>query len=365
MNINRHNYEEFFLLYVDEELSAEQKATVDLFIRQNPDLAFELDALLQTKLIEEPLISFDKSILYKPENTEITVPAYEEQLLLFIDNELNNEERNKVEKLIKENKEAEALIALLKRTKLENETIVYPYKQVLYREERKRVIPLYWKQFSAAAIITGLAFLVWTFIPQHSSNDHQPVLAEKQASVHHYSNSNNVPAPEKESTVAPGFSNHEQAIAAVKHNPSAQHTTIVQQVHNTRTNETIPENSRTDAAENKLTAQTDTHISSNNLNANTTPGSAAKTDNDVTKTTMVQAANRNSPKNTAMQVTPTVYKELNTDDADPDNHTVNVANIQINKDKLRGFFKRASHLFGKAKENEDQIAVASFAVNTN
>ncbi|MDE3237042.1 MAG: hypothetical protein KGO81_13900 [Bacteroidota bacterium] len=364
MNINRHNYEEFFLLYVDEELSAEQKATVDLFIRQNPDLAFELDALLQTKLIEDPIISFDKSILYKPENAATTVPAYEEQLLLFIDNELNNEEKNKVEKLIKENKEAEALLTLLKRTKLEKETVVYPYKQALYRDEHKRVIPLYWKQFSAAAIITGLAFLVWTFIPQHSPSDHQPVLAEKKVPAYHPKN-NSIPAPEKESTIATNFSNHEQAIATAKNNTSVQHTNIIQQVKNTATNEPTPDKIRTGTTENKLTAPTDTYITSNNLNTSTTPGSIVKTDNDITKTTVAQAANHNSPKNTAMQVTSTVYKELNTDDADVDNHSVNVANIQINKDKLRGFFKRASHLFGKAKENEDQIAVASFAVNTN
>ena len=36
--INRHNYEEFFLLYVDGELETAQRATVEKFIEQNPDL---------------------------------------------------------------------------------------------------------------------------------------------------------------------------------------------------------------------------------------------------------------------------------------------------------------------------------------
>jgi hypothetical protein len=38
MVLTRDNYEEYFLLYVDEELSLEQKAAVDAFVQLHPDL---------------------------------------------------------------------------------------------------------------------------------------------------------------------------------------------------------------------------------------------------------------------------------------------------------------------------------------
>ena len=45
MNINRYNYEEIFLLYTDNELCATDGQLVEQFIRENPDLSAELEAL--------------------------------------------------------------------------------------------------------------------------------------------------------------------------------------------------------------------------------------------------------------------------------------------------------------------------------
>ena len=47
-NINRYNYETYFLLYADNELSAIEKNSVDEFVLSNPDLGEELGMLLQT-----------------------------------------------------------------------------------------------------------------------------------------------------------------------------------------------------------------------------------------------------------------------------------------------------------------------------
>ena len=50
MSINRHNYEEFFILYLDNELSSEHRRQVELFVEQHPDLGEELQLLEQTRL---------------------------------------------------------------------------------------------------------------------------------------------------------------------------------------------------------------------------------------------------------------------------------------------------------------------------
>ena len=68
MNINRHNYEEFFLLYVDNELSAAERNAVELFVQQNPDLGEELQLLEQSVVSHDEIIFEDKQRLLKDNN---------------------------------------------------------------------------------------------------------------------------------------------------------------------------------------------------------------------------------------------------------------------------------------------------------
>jgi hypothetical protein len=61
MNIDRHNYERF-LLYIDSELSVDQKKRVDV-LQENPDLEEELVMLQQSRLIPDNSIVFDRKHL--------------------------------------------------------------------------------------------------------------------------------------------------------------------------------------------------------------------------------------------------------------------------------------------------------------
>jgi hypothetical protein len=164
MNINRNNYEEFFLLYVDNELSAAERNAVELFVQENVDLEEELNMLLQT-VINTDAVTFDnKGSLLKEEFT-----ALQENLLLYIDNELNAEQKLNTERSLQADYSALKELGLLQQTKLQRETIVFADKQSLYRKESGRVIDLPWRRIAAAAVLLG--FGTWATISFIKSNN--------------------------------------------------------------------------------------------------------------------------------------------------------------------------------------------------
>ena len=76
MNINRDNYEEYFLLYIDRELSADERQVLESFVRRNPDLEKELERLKQT-VAPPPVIVFEnKDILVREEKKRRFLPVY-------------------------------------------------------------------------------------------------------------------------------------------------------------------------------------------------------------------------------------------------------------------------------------------------
>jgi hypothetical protein len=63
--ITRDNYEEFFLLYIDNELSVADREAVERFIAHHPDLQKDWKALLHCRLLpDEEIIFPDREALY-------------------------------------------------------------------------------------------------------------------------------------------------------------------------------------------------------------------------------------------------------------------------------------------------------------
>lgn len=165
MNINRHNYEAFFMLYVDNELSAADKKAVELFVHENPDLKKELQQLLQT-IVAPATITFNhKASLLKQE-----IAPLEEQLLLYLDNELSTAEKTSTEALLKANTDAAAAFAQLQQTKLQPDTsIVFSNKRILYRKEAGKLVPFPWIRIAVAAILLG--FGTWLMVSLVSNSE--------------------------------------------------------------------------------------------------------------------------------------------------------------------------------------------------
>ena len=83
MVINRLNYEEYFLLYIDGELPVSERQAVELFVAQNADLAGELELLLQTRLECDITALPDKNSLYRHTGCKINETNYYSLLVFF------------------------------------------------------------------------------------------------------------------------------------------------------------------------------------------------------------------------------------------------------------------------------------------
>jgi len=165
MNINRHNYEAFFLLYVDKELSAAERKVVDVFVQENPDLQMELLLLQQTVVKADDIVLDKKDWLFREEK----ISALQENLLLYTDDELNAADRNTVQAMLAADKKAMAEWSILQQTKLEPDTsVVFEDKQSLYRKEAGRVVSIKWWRVAAAAVLLG--FGLWTGVSVYKNN---------------------------------------------------------------------------------------------------------------------------------------------------------------------------------------------------
>ncbi len=164
--ITRYNYEEYFLLYVDNELSAAERKAVEDFIHHNADLADELKTLQQSVFKPESDISFEnKELLLKQaeEDSLINLSNYEEYFLLYIDNELDPAAKTDVEIYILQNPSLQNELNLLQQTKTQPDAaIAFEGKEILYKkEEKRRPIPFTWISAAAVAILLVTGFLLY------------------------------------------------------------------------------------------------------------------------------------------------------------------------------------------------------------
>ena len=168
MNINRHNYEEFFLLYADNELPADQRRAVEDFVDQNPDLKEELSLLNDLRLEPDTTIFFDhKESLLQPvsfKDDAAPITEDEEKILSFIDLELSATETTELKQKFADNPGLRTELEFFAKTKIQPDlSVVFPDKSLLYRssQEKTLVIRMSWVRVAVAAAILLIAGLLW------------------------------------------------------------------------------------------------------------------------------------------------------------------------------------------------------------
>jgi len=176
MNINRHNYETFFLLYVDNELPASDRKAVEQFILDNPDLKQELVLLQQSTLDTEKVIFFSKQELMK----DFNLSEVQEKLNLYLDREMPAADKVGFEDQIAGDADVYREMQILRKTRLDAETIVFADKNLLYRRETAPVLRMTWWRVAAAVVLLGIGS--WTGISVYK-NYFVPTPAESTAAV--------------------------------------------------------------------------------------------------------------------------------------------------------------------------------------
>jgi len=163
MDINRDNYEEYFLLYADNELTDSEKAQVLMFVKDNKDLEEEFRMIHYTIARPDLSIGFtNKSFLLKNDPSSfINEKNYEEVFVLYHDKELTEDQKNETKEFLYAHPQLKNdfdLIGLARLTP-ENE-ILFPVKKILYKKEKPgKVISIVFWRVAAAAVFLG--FGLW------------------------------------------------------------------------------------------------------------------------------------------------------------------------------------------------------------
>lgn len=133
--INRNNYEAYFLLYADNELSPAERQAVEAFVLSHPDLAAEFKALQGTRLQPDNIIFPAKDLLYRTETPlNINTGNCEEYFILYYDNELNAADKKAVEAFVANNPSVKENFELFSQLTINTEeATVFPEIAGLYR----------------------------------------------------------------------------------------------------------------------------------------------------------------------------------------------------------------------------------------
>jgi hypothetical protein len=163
--ITRENYDEFFMLYVDNELSPAERRIVEAFVAANADLKAELDVLLQCRLDPENGLVFEnRESLLRQTPIAINPLLQEESLLLYLDGELDEDARRNVESLSRENPSILRELTLWQQTLIEPDpSLLFRNKEVLYkRESDRRIVFLrFFRIAVAASVLLAVGLLLF------------------------------------------------------------------------------------------------------------------------------------------------------------------------------------------------------------
>lgn len=348
MNIDRHNYEEFFILYLDNELTAEERRRVEDFADANPDLKEELDLLLQSKLVPDTDIVFDSKEELLKHGETIGSHNYTEWLLLYVDHELTPAQKATVEHWISQHPAAAQELELLQKARLQpDKAIVFADKHLLYRKEERRVVAIrWWRMAAAAALLLAVSTAAFMFSHKHqdttiANNGGQQTKPVAQANTQTGKDTpHNITPSEINKGIEPG-------------------ETSLPKETKTATATLSPE---------RLTSTAPAANQANTITDNTVVTPEENT-HKVVKRDMLENSEPVASVELNAEAPLTIQKEIKPlpDVTQEDAQSFDIVNQSGKKNRLRGFFRKITRTFEKttnikATDGEDRLLVGGLAI---
>lgn len=174
--IGRHNYEEFFLDYLDGALNSDQINELDIFLSLHPDLKRELDEM------DCPVLVQGKSSIMLDPLKEIPFRiSFDDFCIARLEGDLSLDKEMAFDLFVERNEALKREQDIYIKTFLiSDEKIVYKNKRELKKDARKLAIWWYLSRFGVAASVLLLFSLWYVFYQYEDINIDNKSISEVQ-----------------------------------------------------------------------------------------------------------------------------------------------------------------------------------------
>jgi hypothetical protein len=344
MKINQHNYEHYFLMYIDNELSATERAEVSDFIMQHPNYANKLQELQQIKLSPDNIIYENKFSLYK-------LSEQDEQCIAYLENEMTKEEKESFESEISTN------IYLQSNVKQWQATFITPpttieidpnFKNSLYKKSAQ-IKPLWaTTSFKRWASVAAILVVVIGFSLFNAENNQETPSFTNNIGVKTELNKSAVTETNNVADIK--ATENSIALNKIKKEALSPIVPISAQAQNQNANSNL----------NSLANKTFTETN-NDAAIALVPNAAINTQmmNETAALPMemlpttVSNINQEAKNNMEAIITP-IQVQYSNIDTDEEERSINIANIEIDGAKFRELSRKITTLFKRTKPENDK-----------
>mgnify|MGYP005839585157 CR=1 FL=1 len=172
--INKANYEQYAIDYIDNNLPADLKKDFELFLEQNSEIKQEIDEIKSFEIEQQHnVVLQDKCFLKKSPIEQISYIDY--LLIGKIENQLNRNELKEFNNLLSNNLTfAQDFLAYQKSILPKTQNIKYPFKNNL---KKSSVVELYTKRILQLAAVFAFLFAIFYFFETNKNYNNQILTA--------------------------------------------------------------------------------------------------------------------------------------------------------------------------------------------